>query len=87
MVKSFEKLYMTCVETKREKATEFRKNVNKKCAESLNKYFKIEMFGTKFEDIMRERMKFGVVYLPFYNDAYKLYMYLVGFQNSGSFTP
>ena len=71
-----ERLYMTCVETRREKATEFRKNVNKKHADRLNEYYEIEMFGTKFEDIMTERMKFRVVRLPLYNDAYRLYMYL-----------
>ncbi len=73
-----EKLYMTCVEFNRNKAIEFRKNINKKHANSINKHLETKMFGTKFKDILTERIKSKHVVPALYNDAYELLVYLDG---------
>jgi hypothetical protein len=70
--------YMTCVEFNQDKAIEFRKNINKKHADSINKHLETKMFGTKFKDILTERMKLKYVVPALYNDAYELLEYLDG---------
>lgn len=71
-----ENLFMMAIEFNEKKAIEFRRNLNSKKKSKVEEFFRKEIFGLLFKDIISERMKLSVVYKPRYEAAYRLYQFL-----------